>query len=328
MAHIVLGIAMSHSPQLSLPAANWAEYAVRDREFPLYYQRRTWTWDDLVQERARTAIDQQITEEAFAAKDARVQAGVAELARTMADVAPDLVVIVGDDHHELFTDQSMPTLAVYWGDSVESVPRSVESLYPPSRPAAWALYGEERETLRCDGELGRHLIEELHRSEFDVAQVSRQPDGVSIGHTYVIVRTRLMDRGLPPLPFVPVIINTYFPPNRPTPWRCYAFGRALRSAVESYPKDLRVAVVASGGLSHFIVDEAFDRGLLDSLARRDEAAIRAMSPDDFISGTSESLCWLALAGACGELPMDVVEYVPGYRTLAGTGCGMAMARWL
>jgi hypothetical protein len=136
-----------------------------------------------------------------------------------------------------------------------------------------------------------------------------------------------MDRDSDPLPVVPVVINTYFPPNRPNPLRCWQFGQAIKRAIKAYDHDTRVAVIASGGLSHFVVDEELDRRLLDAIGTRDEADIAAMSADDFQHGTSESLCWFTSGGACDELTMELLAYVPAYRTLAGTGCGMAMARW-
>ncbi len=129
------------------------------------------------------------------------------------------------------------------------------------------------------------------------------------------------------LPMVPVLVNSYYPPNQPTPGRCYNFGRALRRAIESWDEDLAVAIVASGGLSHFVVDEEFDRRVIDGLRRKDLAALSAIPRRYFRSGTSESLNWITAGGALEALDMKLVDYVPGYRTPAGTGCGMTFARW-
>ena len=41
----------------------------------------------------------------------------------------------------------------------------------------------------------------------------------------------------------------------------------------------------------------------------------------------EVLCWIAAAGAADHLEMELLEYIPGYRSPAGTGCGLAFARW-
>ena len=128
-------------------------------------------------------------------------------------------------------------------------------------------------------------------------------------------------------PIVPVLVNAYFPTNVPTPSRCYGLGKAIGAAIESYPEDIKVAVVATGGLSHFVVDEQIDRAMLAAMQAKDEAAIAALDPKDYVSGTSESLCWFSIAGACTDKTMEIVDYVPGYRTLAGTGCAMGMVRW-
>src|SRR5262249_60226112 len=103
--------------------------------------------------------------------------------------------------------------------------------------------------------------------------------------------------------------------------------RATGAPVASSPEPLRVAVVATGGLSHFVVDEEIDRAMLAALEANDEAAIAALDPRAYVSGTSESLCWFAIGGACSDKRMETVDYVPGYRTLAGTGCAMGMVRW-
>src|SRR6202012_731642 len=105
-----------------------------------------------------------------------------------------------------------------------------------------------------DAGLARHLIDELIEREFDVAASDRVPDGDGEGHAIGFVHKRIMREIVP---IVPVCINTYYPPNQPTPRRCYRLGQALRAAVENYPGDARIGIIGSGGLSPFVVDEAF-----------------------------------------------------------------------
>ena len=76
-----------------------------------------------------------------------------------------------------------------------------------------------------------------------------------LGHAFGVVECQLMDKP-GTIPLVPIVVNTYWPPNQMPPARCWALGKALREAIESYPQDLKVAVVASGGLSHFVTDES------------------------------------------------------------------------
>jgi len=97
--------------------------------------------------------------------------------------------------------------------------------------------------------------------------------------------------------------------------------------VQTWESDARVAVIASGGLTHFVIDETLDREVLDAIAARNAAALSGIPRGKLRSGNSEILNWVTAAGALEELTATVVDYVPGYRTPAGTGTGMAFAYW-
>jgi len=129
------------------------------------------------------------------------------------------------------------------------------------------------------------------------------------------------------VPVLPVAVNTYFPPNQPRPGRCLRFGQALRAAIESAPGHERVGIIASGGLSHFTVNEPLDRGVLEACRTGDGASLAAIPPAQLNSGNSEIRNWIVVAGAAEGLRTRWQEYEPFYRTPAGTGCGMAFAAW-
>ena len=97
--------------------------------------------------------------------------------------------------------------------------------------------------------------------------------------------------------------------------------------MESYPGDARVGVIASGGLSHFLVDEDFDRLILKALADKDAGFLERIPQSKLKGGSSEILNWVAVAGAAEHLELNWFDYVPGYRTPAGTGTGMSFATW-
>jgi hypothetical protein len=193
------------------------------------------------------------------------------------------------------------------------------------RAALWAAHGEAAEKYTVPADLGEHVIKEMILDEFDVVALSRQPSERSVGHAFTFVRRRLMGESM--IPLLPVALNAYNPPNQPSPRRCYLFGRALRRAIESYPEDLSVAVVASGGLSHFVVDEELDRRVLDGLRNRDAESLTTIPRKFMRSGTSETLNWIAAGAALDGLSMKVIDYIPAYRSAAGTGVGMAFAVW-
>ena len=94
--------------------------------------------------------------------------------------------------------------------------------------------------------------------------------------------------------------------------------------------DLRHAyasMLASGGLSHFLVDEELDRGILKALADKDACFLQSLPMNKLHAGSSEILNWVAIAGALEGLDLNWFEYVPGYRTPAGTGTGLSFATW-
>jgi hypothetical protein len=116
----------------------------------------------------------------------------------------------------------------------------------------------------------------------------------------------------------------------PTPERAYHVGTVLRDLVAAYPEDLRVAVLATGGLSHepggpryFWVDEAFDRWFLDLLRAGDHAALLRECTLERMEeagsgGTAELLAWIvALAFTRG--PAEVLAYMPAVAWRSGTG---------
>ena len=131
------------------------------------------------------------------------------------------------------------------------------------------------------------------------------------------------------IPIVPVFVNTFWEPNPPTARRCYDFGVALGAAIESFPDDLRVGVVGSGGLSHFVIDEDLDRAFLKALIDKDREFMVSLEDDQLRSGTSELRNWVVVGGATADTPLAarVVDYLPCYRSEAGTGCAMAFMAW-
>lgn len=324
MAHIVLGLGTSHSPQLSVPADLWAEYGERDKRNPqlLWPDGRACTYDDLLAA-APPTLGKELTPEVWQQRYTACQHGLARLAARLAEVAPDVLIIIGDDQKELFHDDNMPAVLVYWGDTIRLVPRYRDA---PAvlQKAAWA-YGKEERDCPVAADLAAHLIGALIDQEFDVAHSRTLPPEQGMGHAFSFVYGRLM----PPttIPIVPVMLNTYYAPNQPTPRRCFALGQAIHQAVASWPGGQRVAILASGGLSHFVVDEELDQQTLAALQHNDAEALCALPRARLNAGNSEIRNWIALAGAVQHLRMQLVDYVPCYRSPAGTGCAMGFALW-
>ena len=126
---------------------------------------------------------------------------------------------------------------------------------------------------------------------------------------------------------MPILQNTYYPPNQPLPNRCFNFGQTIREAIESWESDARVCVLASGGLTHFVVDENLDRAIIRAFEEKDAEYLRTIPPELLNSGNSEIRNWITVAGMLQDKDMKLVDYVPCYRSPASTGCAMAFAYW-
>lgn len=329
VAEIVLGLASSHTPQLSTSAAFWKEHAARDERNTqlLGADGRYHSYAELLAQAdpaLATALDAAVWEDKFD----HAQAAIEALGRKLAAAEPDVVVIVGDDQHELFGADGVPAIGLFTGESLIDLPPDAERfarIPKDIQRANWAAHADAPDSYPVAAGLSGHLASALTKREFDVTVVSEQPKGRSLGHAFTFVRRRL--HLAVAIPIVPVLLNTYYPPNVPSPGRCWRLGEALGAGIESWDSGARVAVFASGGLSHFVVHEDLDRAVLAGLEQRDAPALGRLPRDLLRSGTSEILNWITAGGALGGLSFSLLDYIPGYRSPAGTGVGLAFATW-
>lgn len=329
MAEIVLGVATSHGPMLSTPPEKWGLRAEADRRNRQHrFRGGTYDFESLLRARGRS-FEEEIGFELSRSRYARCQRALDALARKLGEVAPDVVIVVGNDQREIFGEDLTPAIALYRGeriDNVASTPDERARMGPGIAIAEDGHCPPEGATYRGAPDLAAHLIRSLVEGELDVAQASSL-GGRGIPHAYGFVYRRLFSDAPPPS--VPVILNVGYPDNRPTMRRSLALGRALERAVSSWDRPGRVALVASGGLTHFVIDEELDRAVLGALERGDEQALAGMSEELFRSGTAEIKNWLPVAAAMNALgrPFHLVDYVPCYRSESGTGNAMGFAYW-
>jgi hypothetical protein len=336
MAKIVLGMAASHGPLLATPPEQWDRRVEADRRNPsLVYRDGTFKFDELAKLRARENLDEQIELPVKQKRYDACQRAMAEMARVFKEARPDAAVLVGNDQMEVFEDANIPAFMICFDRSLDNIPFSDEQkqrLPPGIEIAEPNHHGKTAESYPGHPGLGRHLIERLVQRDFDVAASARLPQAPSsnssgLPHAFGFLYRRIMQENV--VPAVPLFVNTFYPPNQPGVRRCFALGEALAGAIGSWDQNLRVAVIGSGGMSHFVVDEELDRSFLDSMKRKDTDALASIPPYNFRSGTSELKNWIPVAGAMqvAGLEMTVVDYQPLYRSSAGTGCGMAFAYW-
>ena len=323
MASIVLGVGTSHTPMLYTEPHDWPQYETRDRRMELLDRDgNVRAYDDLARE-AGPEVERALTPEHLASSYQACQSHLDRVAMAVAETAPDTVIIVGDDQKELFQEENLPAILLYRGESILNKHRAPK----PGEPPWWSdalskYYGRGRdETMPVDASLANHLIGFLMAEEFDVAQSTRLPEGLGEGHAFAFIHSRILDHRS--VPVVPVFLNTYYPPNQPTPRRCYRLGAKIAQAVEQWETDARVAVIASGGLSHFVVDPELDQTVLHAFAEHDAETLVSLPTHKLNSGTSEIRNWIVMCGATEHLQHAWHDYVPAYRTPAGTGTGCA-----
>jgi hypothetical protein len=223
---------------------------------------------------------------------------------------PDVLVFFYNDHATTFFFDHYPTFALGVSDEY---PIADEGLGPRPVPP-----------LKGHGALARHMADCLVNDEFDISVFQDLP----IDHGCHSPLTMFW----PPNPdwpgrIVPIEMNVLQHPI-PTPLRCYKLGGAVRRAVESYPEDLKVVVVGTGGLSHQLNgtragfnNPEWDARFLD-LIERDPDALTRMRHADYIrlGGTEGAECvmWLAMRGALSRQARKIHQhsYLPMTTTMA------------
>jgi len=332
MAKIVASIGTSHSPILIITPRQWPDRVAQEMESEdLYdlagnrvsYRQLARQVGDRYARVANTANFVQWYE--------RSQRALDRLVSDLDEISPDVVIVVGDDQEEMFGPNNLPAISIFDGDKIitERAPHKGDT-------PQWVLDADKGYGADCHHEfeaapqLARALIGDLIDHDFDVSVSHGVPAGGpyrGFGHAITYPMLRLMTKRR--IPVVPILLNTFYPPNQPTPSRCFDLGHALRNAVERYQENLRVVVLASGGLSHFVTDEALDHKVIKALREGDELTLRTLPCKLLNSGNSEIRNWIVMGGAIAGLEMQMrwCEYVPVYRSPAGTGIGLAFARW-
>jgi hypothetical protein len=310
MAQLVAAFGSSHSPMLASRIEDWQNgFLSRDqaRQF-VDLDGNACNYGELLA-RAPADAQQRIAPEQLARRHGEAMAAMARLRDDVAAAGLDALVIVGDDQEELFHHDNMPAIGIYYGETIRG-------RLPYQKEVQEADYP-------CHAGLAHHLIAALQHDGFDLSVMRALGEGQREGHAYSFVHRFYTAQN--PVPIVPVFLNAYYPPNQPSPARCLALGEAIRRAIEAFPHETRIGVMASGGLSHFVVDEGFDRALLDALRRKDAAFFRDAPLSKLMSGSSEIRNWICMAGAVGPLDLAWSSYVPGYRTPALSGTGLSFA---
>jgi hypothetical protein len=298
MASIVGGLATSHAPQLIMPARQWGELPTRTKG-PFY---------------PKPDIARELTEEAMLAKEARCRSAMSSLSAQLYRWRPDAVIVIGDDQHENVLDDNQPPFLIYMAPQADA---TLHFLYLGDKAE------DQMSTYTVPAKFSRALLEGLMDSGFDPAWSTQLREKTGLGHAFGRPLRFLMPHEA--IPIVPVMVNTYYPPA-PSARRCFQLGRAVRKVIQAMPDDMRVVLLASGGLSHFVINERLDAKFMAALESQDEDYLSSIPSSVLVGGTSEIRTWLVVAGAM-ECGANIVDYVPCYRNDQGVGCGMGFATW-
>jgi protocatechuate 4,5-dioxygenase beta chain len=232
----------------------------------------------------------------------------------LGEVKPDIAIVFYNDHGSNFFLDKMPTFAV--GAAYEYV----------NQDEGWGI--PTIASFKGNPALSWHIIDQLMDDEFDVC--SCQEMVVDHGFT-VPMQLFWPDRDATPIKAIPISINTVQHPIA-SPSRCYRLGQSIGKAISSFPEDLKVVVLGTGGLSHQLdgkragfINKEFDLMCMNKIVNEPEALTK-MSTVDLVREAgaqgAEFILWLAMRGA---LTGKVTEIARNYHIpISNTGAGMLL----
>jgi aromatic ring-opening dioxygenase catalytic subunit (LigB family) len=232
------------------------------------------------------------------------EAAFAALRSDLEEARPDVLIVVANDQFVNFFWNNIPTFFVTLADEVHG------------------HFTRHKFRYRNHKELGRAIVAAGMEKGIDFSF----GEHVELQHTQNVPLYFLLPE--PRIPILPVYVNTWVAPA-PTPKRCYQVGELIREVAVNSPE--RVAILATGGLSHFPgsprigeIDTQFDHKLLEIMRQGKGASLADYSVDELLkAGDSEFLNWMVVVGAVGNAKATYTSYMPDF---VATGWGFASWR--
>jgi len=238
--------------------------------------------------------------------------GYAGAHRWLAEVRPDVAVVIYNDHGLNFFLDKMPTFAI--GAAPEYRHADEGWGLPVSPPFAG------------DPELSWHLIDSLIADEFDLTTCQE----MLVDHAFTVPMSLLWPGATTwPVKAIPVVVNTVQHPL-PSPRRCFALGQAIGRAIETYDRDLKVVVIGTGGMSHQLdgtragfINKPFDQFCLEKLIDEPAALTRYSAMEIVELAGSQGVELLNLLAARGTLQGQVSQVHRNYHVpISNTATGV------
>lgn len=336
MAETVLGMWSTHGPILNTTPEEWMLRVINDKRIPHWFRGKQYSFEELIELRRDENFAEQFTLEERTRRHAQCQAGVEKLTEIWKEVKPDVAVIMGNDQRELVMPSLQPMFTIYHGETFwqKPLPDEQSAKLPVGiKESEWAYRPEQDQVWPGLPDLANRVIEKGLDAGFDFASSNEWPDmgeehhHIGTPHAFSWIIRRVMEDAA--VPILPIITNTFFPPNQPTSKRCFQMGQLVGECIREWDSDLKVAVFGSGGMSHFTIDENFDQQMLQALKNRDQEFMTSVPQNILMQGTSEYRNWIAAAGALfdTDLKGDTIDYIPCYRSEAGTGTAQGFVSW-
>jgi aromatic ring-opening dioxygenase catalytic subunit (LigB family) len=227
------------------------------------------------------------------------EAAFAVLRADLEAAKPDVLIVVANDQFVNIFWNNIPTFFVTIGDEVKG------------------QFTRHSFRYRNDKDLGKAII----RAGMDKGIDFSYGERIELQHTQNVPLYFLLRE--PKIPILPVYVNTWVDPA-PSPRRCYQVGELIRDVAENSKE--RVAILATGGLSHFPgsprigeIDESFDHKLLEVMRQGKGKNLIEYSVEDLLqAGDSEFLNWMVVVGAIGDAKASYTAYMPDF---VATGWG-------
>lgn len=228
--------------------------------------------------------------------------GFARLRERLASASPDVVIVLSSEHITNILSTNVPPFLVGIGPSHACLP---EFNLPEAK-------------VPGDPEFARGFVQYAYANDFDVAHSTELSLDHGVGLPLQLLRPEY------DVPVIPVLQNTIWSPMH-TARRAFEFGVLLRSFIDQDHSDRQVALVAAGGISHWVgssrhgdLNVEFDEWFIGRLLAGDLDALRAMSQehiDEGGDGANEIRSWISLAAAMSDRRVEAIveeSFIPGW----------------
>jgi protocatechuate 4,5-dioxygenase beta chain len=227
------------------------------------------------------------------------------------ELKPDVVFLVYNDHASAFSLEVIPTFAL---GCAENFPIADEGWGPRPVPV-----------VKGHPDLAWHIAQSTILDEFDMTIVNK----MEVDHGLTVPLSLMVGKVADwPFKVIPLCVNVIqYPP--PTGHRCFMLGKAIRKAIDSFDKDLRVVIFGTGGMSHQLqgpragfINSAFDNSFLDRFAKDPQSLVKIPHLEYIREAGSEGIelvMWLIARGALDDDVKEVHRFyhVPASNTAVG-----------